>query len=297
MTAYLCAKKNITYMEEITHFSGETMVLNRSQINPAAYNPRRISAEARKTLKRSIKRYGVVGGIVVNSQTNYTIVGGHQKVSILDELNKYDENDPSTDYQIKCEVVDVDLKTEKSMNIMLNNASATGQWDWDALAAVVPDIDYKDAGLTEADLSMIGLDYLYKTEGQSDTADALKDLMSPVEEAHQQELAQRAEERAAIKEANKIAAEQAEQLAQQEMTREDRVQHMKEVKQQVREQAVENAKNMDAYLVLSFDTFNAKAAFCQKYGFGDFDRMIKGEDFDARAMPMEDDSFDEEDYE
>lgn len=282
------------------YFSSETVTIKRSEIHPAEYNPRKISAEGKKLLKRSIKKYGVVGGIVVNKQTGNTIVGGHQKVFVLDEINNF----PEKDYTLKVEMVDVDERTEKAMNVALNNSAIGGTFDYDMLAALVPDIDYKDAGLTEADLSMIGLDYLYKTEQQNNLANELEDMMMPVMEQRQAENEQRAQERAAIKAANQEAqmlaerekaelSAQAENLAQQEMTREERVQHMKDVKAQVREQARENAQNMDAYLVLSFDTFKAKAEFCQRFGYQPMERMIKGEDFDSRCEAIMDDG---EDY-
>ena len=51
-----------------------------------------------------------------------------------------------------------------------------------ALARIVPDIDWKDAGLTDADLNMIGVDYLLQTEGENSIADALSDMMTPVSE-------------------------------------------------------------------------------------------------------------------
>ena len=69
-------------------FSSTIVELKRSAIHPAGYHPRVIDDEAKKALKRSIKKFGVVGGIVVNKRTGNTIVGGHQKVSILDEMYK-----------------------------------------------------------------------------------------------------------------------------------------------------------------------------------------------------------------
>lgn len=276
------------------YFTTETAELSRSQIKLSDYNPRTISQEGKKNLKRSIKKFGVVGGIVVNKQTGYTIVGGHQKVQLLDELNGY----PDKDYNLRVEIVDVDLKTEKELNVALNNPAIGGDWDYDKLAQLVPDIDYKNAGLSEADLSMIGLDYLFQTEDQSNTADALTDLMSPVTQLHEAEVKARAEQRAA----QRAAAEQeiaqqtanAEAIAREEAEREARVQHMKDVKRQVQEQAIENAQNMDAYLVLSFSTFKAKAEFCQRFGYNAMERTIKGEDFDQRCeVSMES----EEDYE
>ena len=70
-------------------FSSEVIELKRSEIKPADYNPRTISDESRKMLKKSIKQFGVVGGIIINKQTDNTVVGGHQKVAILDEIYKY----------------------------------------------------------------------------------------------------------------------------------------------------------------------------------------------------------------
>lgn len=239
------------------YFNSKSVELRRSQIKPAIYNPRTISNEGRKQLKRSIKRYGVVGGIVVNQATGYTIVGGHQKVSVLDELNKYNEVTHENDYTLRVELINVDEKTEKSLNIALNNPNIGGQWDYDALARLVPDIDYQDAGLTAADLNIIGCDFLLQTEEESSIADALEDMIAPVTEQ---------------KEAEKAA---------RQMERAEKVAHMKEVKQQVKDAVQKQAQDMDAYLMLSFDTFEAKAAFCERFGYDPYSKFIKGEQFDS----------------
>gem|GEM_PF-3690454 len=63
-------------MKENKYFAqSETVTLKRSEIHPSSYNPRMIDDEGKKQLKRSIKRYGCVGGIVVNKRTGNTIVG------------------------------------------------------------------------------------------------------------------------------------------------------------------------------------------------------------------------------
>lgn len=242
---------------ENRYFNSKTVELRRSQVKPASYNPRTISSEGRKQLKRSIKRYGVVGGIVVNQATGFTIVGGHQKVSVLDELNKYDEATHKNDYTLRVELINVDEKTEKSLNVALNNHNIGGQWDYDALARLVPDIDYKDAGLTAADLNMIGCDFLLQTEEENSIADALEDMMAPVTEQKEAEKAAKQMERAA------------------------KVAHMKDVKQQVKNSAQKQAQDMDAYLMLSFDTWEAKTAFCERFGYDPNMKFIKGEQFDS----------------
>lgn len=229
------------------------MELNRSAIHFADYNPRKLSDESRKILKRGIKKFGLVGGIVVNKRTGLTVVSGHQRLSVMDELQKF----PDNDYRIRVDVIDVDEKQEKELNILMNNPNAQGSWDYDALARLVPDIDYKDAGLTDADLNMIGCDFLLQTEEENSLAGALEEMMQPVTERKEAEKAARQLERA------------------------EKVAHMKDVKQQVKEQAQETAANMDAYLMLSFDTWEAKAAFCERFGYDPNMKFIKGEQFDS----------------
>ena len=240
-------------------FSSTIVEVKRSEIHPADYNPRKIDEQGKRMLKRSMKQFGVVGGIIVNSQTGNTIVGGHQKVAILDEMYKY----PDNDYSLRVEMISVDRKTEKTLNIALNNGNISGSWDYDALARLVPDIDYKDAGLTDADLNMIGCDFLLQTEEENSLADALDEMMQPVTEQ---------------KEAEKAA---------KQLERAEKVAHMKDVKQQVKEAAQKQAQDMDAYVMLSFDTFEAKAAFCERFGYDPYQKFIKGEVFDEQIERIE----------
>ena len=105
---------------------------------------------------------------------------------------------------------------------------------------------------------MIGVDYLLQTEEENSIADALSDMMVPVSEQ---------------KEADKAA---------KQLERAEKVAHMKEVKHQVKENAQKQAKNMDAYVMLSFDTYEAKAAFCERFGYDPDMKFIKGEVFDEQ---------------
>lgn len=246
-------------MELSKYIKSESVELNRSAIHFAGYNPRKLSEESRKTLKRGIKKFGLVGGIVVNKRTGLTVVSGHQRLSVMDELQKF----PDNDYRIRVDVIDVDEKQEKELNILMNNPNAQGSWDYDALARLVPDIDYKDAGLTDADLNMIGCDFLLQTEEENSLAGALEEMMQPVTEQKEAEKAARQLERA------------------------EKVAHMKDVKQQVKEQAQETAANMDAYLMLSFDTWEAKASFCERFGYDPYQKIIKGEVFDEQIERIE----------
>lgn len=213
-------------MELSKYLKSESVELKRSAIRFASYNPRKISEESRKTLKRGIKKFGLVGGIVVNKRTGFTVVSGHQRLSVMDELQKYNPDTKENDYRIRVDVVDMDEKSEKELNILANNPNAQGTWDYDALRELVPDIDYKDAGLTDADLNMIGCDFLLQTEEENNIAGELDSMMSEVNEQREAEKAQRQMERAA------------------------KTAHMKEVKKQVKDAAQKQAQDMDAYVML-----------------------------------------------
>ena len=180
-------------------------------------------------------------------------MGGHQKISVLDELNKYPEND----YALRVEMIDVDEKTEKQLNIALNNPNVGGEWDYDLLREIIPDIDYKDAGFTEEDLSLIGVDFLFESEEESTISDDFEELMAPVAQKEQ-----------ARKEAKK-----------EEKTREEQIAHNKEVKKEVAQKAEEKAKDMEAYVMISFDSFQNKAMFMKRMGYSEWDKFIKGEEF------------------
>ena len=230
-------------MELSKYIKSESAEVLRSEIHFADYNPRTITEEAKRSLRRGIKKYGLLGGVIVNRK-GMTIVSGHQRVAVMDDLNKY----PETDYTLRVDMIDVDDKAEKELNVLLNNPNAQGSWDFDLLREIIPDIDYKSAGLTAEDLNIIGVDYLLKTDEEDAIADALNDITAPTD---------------ALKDAQ----------------RQSKIAHAKQVKAQVRADAEEKAENLDAYVMVSFDTFKAKSAFMQRFGLGEYDKFIKGEVF------------------
>lgn len=154
----------------------------------------------------------------------------------------------------------------------LNNPNVGGDWDFDALRGLIPDIDYKNAGLTEADLNMIGLDFMLQTEGENTLSDELSNLMIPLQEESDRQRKIRREER----QAQQISDSQDDDSEE----RQAKIDHMKNVKQQVKQQAIETVQNMDAYITLSFDNFENKVEFCTRFGFGPYEKFIKGEVFD-----------------
>jgi hypothetical protein len=129
----------------------ETVTLNRSQINGAEYNPRKISDDAKRKLKRNIERVGLLDTIVINKNT-MNIVSGHQRISVLDTLER------KKDYNITVAMVDLTEKEEKEQNVFFNNTKAQGEYDADLLKDVLIDIDYENTGLDINDIAILGID-------------------------------------------------------------------------------------------------------------------------------------------
>lgn len=233
------------------YFKSEPIEIKRSSISFADYNPRKISSDALKKLKQNIKRVGLLGGIVWNEHTG-NIVSGHQRVTVLDQLNGY-EGSAETDYILRVERVDLSSKEEKEQNVFMNNQSVQGEFDLEALRDLVSDIDFKSAGLTEQDLSMIGIDF---------EMPVLDDIRADFEDISSTYNANKAEEKRI-----------------NELSREARIAHNKEVKAKVLSDSSKLAENMDAYVMLSFDTYEAKAAFMARFGYDPDMKFIKGEVF------------------
>lgn len=106
------------------------------------------------------------------------------------------------------------------------------------------------------------MNFHFQTEEENTIADELETLMEPVREERQAEVAQKQAERA------------------------EKVAHMKQVKEEVKQAATKAVANMDAYLMLSFDNWDAKAEFCEKFGFNPEEKFLKGEVFSEKIETL-----------
>ena len=131
----------------------ETRVFDIEDLVPASYNPRVIDDEALNGLDESLSSLGYLQPIIVNVRDNKNvIVGGHQRYKVL--LRKGVK-------QVECVIVDVDLETEKAMNISLNNPEISGRWDLNKLEpllaelhADIPNFDQLQLSVLEASLDL-----------------------------------------------------------------------------------------------------------------------------------------------
>jgi len=116
-----------------------------SEIQRAKYNPRKAlkpGDPAYDKLKKAVETFGLVEPLVWNQRTG-NLVGGHQRLSILEERG---------DSQVEVSVVDLNEREEKALNLALNKHS--GEWDFASLADMLQELDAGDL-----DMEITGFDH------------------------------------------------------------------------------------------------------------------------------------------
>lgn len=129
----------------------ETVVIKRSLISFAPYNPRKKDKKVVEALKRNFKKVGFLGGIQWNKTTG-NLIGGHKRLEALDLIYDYDGQ---KDYDVKVEQIELDENTEKEQNIFLNNKRVQGETDYEVMAVLIKEINIDNAGLTDYDINII----------------------------------------------------------------------------------------------------------------------------------------------
>ena len=97
-----------------------------SDLKPTQYNPRHWSDKSVKELIESVKRFGLIDPLIVNSAKNRknVVIGGHFRLKVAKDL-KFKE--------VPVVYLDIpDVKQEKELNLRLNKN--LGEWDFKLLA-------------------------------------------------------------------------------------------------------------------------------------------------------------------
>ena len=218
----------------------ETKTISRSDIKNAEYNPRRISDSAKKKLRDNIKRVGLLDTIVVNKRT-MNIVSGHQRVAVLDALEK------KKDYALTVAMVDLSEKEEMEQNLFFNNSKAMGEYDPYLLGELFEsyDIEVDNTGFDLPDLGILGVEV--------DMAPAYDEDAMPESE----------DDKELLQLNGKIFN--------------DSHELRKAISGYAKD---ENKENVNVFTVLTFSSEDSKAAFMEKYGFTAYEKYIKGEVLD-----------------
>lgn len=128
-------------------------LMNIEDLIPAEYNPRKDLQSGDpeyEKLKKSILEFDYIDPIIWNERTS-RVVGGHQRLKILSEL----------DYkEVHVSVVDLDEEKEKVLNLALNKTG--GEWDISKLKELLEElsecnIDLEITGFSEAEIEQIFL--------------------------------------------------------------------------------------------------------------------------------------------
>jgi hypothetical protein len=101
----------------------KTQVVGRERmlienLEPAPYNPRKITGEEYDALRASIEKFGLVQPIVWNRRSGL-VVGGHQRLDVVRELGWT---------EVDVVVVDLAEAEEKALNLALNSEHLAGNF-------------------------------------------------------------------------------------------------------------------------------------------------------------------------
>jgi DNA modification methylase len=141
-----------------------------SKLKPAIYNPRKWPDQSEKNLTESIKRFGLVDPIIVNSAPNRknVVIGGHFRLRVAKKLGF------SRVPVVYLHIPDEDK--EKELNLRLNQN--TGEWNFDLLKEF--DIGLLlEAGFNDSDLSLIWDRQLSIEDDKFDLKKSLEDHKKP----------------------------------------------------------------------------------------------------------------------
>lgn len=272
------------------YFRAENVEMLRSEIHFADYNPRTIGPDELKTLRKGIRKFGLVGGIVVNRRTGNTLVQGHQRLTVMDDLQKYDAETHANDYRIRADLIDVDDKAEKELVILLNNPNAQGRWDYDRLKAILPGIDAANAGLSDTDLAMmgIGLEQSLAAIGSADVPSVTSAMMSglaPSSDTGGGDTLPAEESTGGQMMMDMDGTDVSEDAV--EADRQAKIRHMKDVKDTASRKAQECAEQAAAYIMVSFDNMDNMQDFLCRFNIPELTQIVKGEELLALLDVME----------
>lgn len=115
----------------------------------AEYNPRKATDKEYNDLKDSLKKFGFIDPILVNSNKDRenVIIGGHFRVTVAKKLGI-----------IKVPVVYIDLPLGKERELNLRLNKNVGEWDWSLLSNLEEEL-LREVGFDNQDLKkLLGTD-------------------------------------------------------------------------------------------------------------------------------------------
>jgi len=133
-----------------------------SELKSAEYNPRKWSPEATEQLTESIKRFGFVDPVIVNSADNRknVIIGGHFRLKVAVSLGYKQAPVIYLNFP--------DINKEKELNLRLNKN--VGEFDWNLLAK------FDESFLSDVGFTSDELDNIFQMDETPEAFDLEKEL-------------------------------------------------------------------------------------------------------------------------
>jgi hypothetical protein len=231
-----------------------TKTIRRSQIRLNPLNPKRHTDEKIRFQKRNFQKVGYMGGIVWNEVTG-NLVDGHRRIQAMDAYYRYDGT-PDTDYDVKVEAVRLDEKAEKEQ--MTYMALGNTKADYNLVSKYVGEIDFKAAGLDREEYEKMTAIANAVTEKIQTPIVTFGDLI---------------EQAPAAGDVPPSPGESREQIRAK--------------KQQQAETAARRQDDGNAFVTVSFSSYENMVGFCEMFGYDpETTKFIKGEEMMAKLNDM-----------
>lgn len=142
--------------------------INRLKLSE--YNPRNNNNTMLDQLEKSIKEFGLVDPVIVNSnpQRINVLIGGHARIKVAKKL-KYKE--------VPVVYIDLNIEQEKLLNLKLN--AITGDWDFSKLNELFEKDLLIDLGFKEDDLQSAWDNILESDDDNFNVEEELKKIKEP----------------------------------------------------------------------------------------------------------------------
>lgn len=231
--------------------------VHRRELTNLPFNPHKIDAHAKRKLLQNLRTVGLIQPITWNKRTGH-IVSGHKRIGNIDDLHGHD------DYMLDVAVVDMDEKQEELQAIFMNNYTAQGEYDLDALTKR---IEEKGA---DFDLEMAGFD-IADLESMFDMAGIDSDVLAKVYGGDEQNIE-------VVAEINELQ-DSRDEAERKKKAEEKKIQDIKEARKKYREGKAVYDNDTDYYVTLVFPDSSKKAGFLAHLGENVFAKNI-----DARRI-------------
>ena len=147
-----------------------------SDLIRAEYNPRELTKEQQNQLTDSLKRFGLVDPIIVNTHKDRKniLVGGHQRMKVWESMGN--ETIPTVE-------VNLNLEKEKELNVRLNKN--TGKFDTELLLEHFDTDDLIEWGFDDYEFPTFEEELDYSILDDEDLETELEEMTSGVKKAIQ----------------------------------------------------------------------------------------------------------------